>query len=71
MGQQRGAVGPLLEKHQPQRVLAVDMHGMRDAAGLVARAMHMFEAQFANLVQRYPARAVTLPVTTIMLILPH
>ena len=35
MRQQGGAIGPLLEKHQPQRIFAIDMHGMRDAAGLV------------------------------------
>lgn len=44
MRQQGGAIGPLLEKHQPQRVFAIDMHGMRDAAGLAARAMDVLKA---------------------------
>ena len=35
MSKERGAVGPLLEKHQPQRVFAVDIHGVRDASGSV------------------------------------
>ena len=28
MRQQGGAIGPLLEKHQPQRILAIDMDGV-------------------------------------------
>src|SRR6266481_7274219 len=48
MRQQRGAIGPLLDKHQPQRIFAIDMHGVRDASSLLARAMDMLEAQFAN-----------------------
>ncbi|KTT90907.1 hypothetical protein NS44R_14840 [Mammaliicoccus sciuri] len=36
MRRQRGAVGPLLEKHQPERILAVDMDCVRDAAGFGA-----------------------------------
>src|SRR5260370_42369736 len=51
MRQQRGAIGPLLDEHQPQRILAIDMHGVRDAPGLLAGAMDMFEAQFANLAE--------------------
>src|SRR6266849_1836235 len=48
MRQQRGAIGPLLDEHQPQRILAIDMHGVRDASRFLARAMDMLEAQFAN-----------------------
>ena len=48
---QRGAVGPLLEKHQPERILAVDMHRVRDASGLGARAMDMLKAQSPYLVK--------------------
>jgi len=44
MRQQGGAIGPLLEKHQPNRVFAIDMHGMRDAAGLGTRTPDMLEA---------------------------
>jgi hypothetical protein len=51
MSKERGAVGPLLEKHQPQRVLAIGMHCMRDAAGLPARAMDVLEAQFPDFVK--------------------
>src|ERR1700738_734709 len=51
MGQERGAVGPLLDEHQPQRILAIDMRGVRDASGLLAGAIDMFEAQFANLAE--------------------
>ena len=36
MGQQRRPIGPLLDEHQPQLVLAIDMHRVRDAAGLLA-----------------------------------
>ena len=38
--------------------------------GSRARAMDMLEAQFADLVEAYPGRAVTLPVTTIIAFLP-
>ena len=51
MRQQRRAIRPLLDEHQPQRVLAIDMHGMGDAARFCARAVHMFEAQPAHLVK--------------------
>ena len=44
MRQQGGAIGPLLEKHQPQRIFAIDMHGVGDAAGLLARTMDVLEA---------------------------
>src|SRR5687767_4438313 len=50
MHPQGRAIGPLLEKHQPQRVFAIDMHGMRDAAGLGTRTPDMLEAQFQHLV---------------------
>ena len=51
MRQQRGAIGPLLDENQFQRVLAIDMHGMRDAAGLGARTMHVFEAELFDRVK--------------------
>jgi hypothetical protein len=51
MGEKRGAVGPLLEEHQPEPALAVDMHRMRDAAWLPARTMNMFEAEAARLLK--------------------
>src|SRR5437763_17190079 len=65
MYRERGAVGPLLEKDEPERILAVDMHRMRDAAGLLPRAADVLEAEAAHLVEGF-CRAVTLPVTTIM-----
>ena len=34
MHRQRGAIGPLLDEDEAQRVLAIDMHGMGDASGL-------------------------------------
>ena len=51
MPEQRGAVDPLLEKHQPQRVLAVDMDGVGDTSRLAARTMDMFEAQPSDFVE--------------------
>src|SRR6478609_6891897 len=51
VGGERGAVGPLLEEHQPERILAVDMHSMGDAAGFLSRPMNMLEAQAARLVE--------------------
>ena len=56
MSEQRGAIGPLLEKHQPQRILAVDMDGVRDAPGLAARTMDVLKAQFSNLVETILSR---------------
>ena len=52
MRRKRGAIGPLLDKHEPQRILAIDMHGMRDASRLRTRAMHVFEAECADIVER-------------------
>ena len=51
MPKQRGTVGPLLEKHQSQRVLAVDMDGVRNASGLAAGTMDVLQAQSADLVE--------------------
>src|ERR1700686_5149855 len=51
MRQEGGAIGPLLEKHQPQRIFAIDMNGVRDAAGLAARTMDVFEAEFADFIE--------------------
>src|SRR5450631_1402153 len=57
MRQQRRAIGPLLDENQPQRILAIDMHGVRNASGLLAGAMDMLEAQFANLAEGiFPGR---------------
>ena len=36
MCRQRRAISPLLDEDEPQRVLTIDMHGMRDASGLGA-----------------------------------
>src|SRR5712672_1558617 len=46
------AVGPLLEEHQLERILAVDMYGVRDATRLLPRPMDVFEAEVARLVKR-------------------
>ena len=48
MRQQGGAIGPLFEKHQSQRILAIDMDGVGDAAGLGARAMDVLEAEIGR-----------------------
>ena len=70
MRQQGGAIGPLFKKHQPQRIFAIDMDGMRNAAGLGARAMDVLETQYLRTSSKLSARVVTLPVTTIMLSSP-
>ena len=49
MRRQRDAIRPLFEEHRAQRVLAVDMNRMRDAAGFGARAMDVLEAEFFDL----------------------
>ena len=54
--QQNGPVGPLFDEHQPQRIFAIDMHGVRDAAGFPARAADVLKAQSADLVERILAR---------------
>src|SRR3954447_4964741 len=59
MVKQSGAVGPLLEKHQFQRVLAVDMDRVRDASGLKARAMDVLEAEAADFVKAVLPRGNT------------
>src|SRR5258708_1381665 len=57
MRQQRVSIGPLLDNHKPQRIFAIDMHGVREASGLLARAKHMFETQFAHLCEGiFPGR---------------
>jgi hypothetical protein len=43
MRRQRRAVGPLLDEHQPQRILAIGMHGRGDTSRLVAGAVDMLE----------------------------
>lgn len=56
MLEQRGAIGPLLEKHQSQRVLAVDMDGVGDASGLAAGTMDVLEAQSAGFFETFLSR---------------
>src|SRR6478735_7304522 len=56
MPKQRGAVGPLLEKHQPQRVLAVDMDGVRNASGLAAGTMDVRETELLDLLETILSR---------------
>ena len=48
---ERGSIGPLLDENQTLRILAIDMHGMRDASRLSARTMDVFETQSANLLE--------------------
>src|ERR1700752_3637066 len=53
MRQQRGAIGPLFEENQPQRVLAIDLDRMRDAAGLAARAVNVLKTEPSHLVESF------------------
>ena len=59
MGSQRGLVGPLLEEEQPHRVLAIDMHVMRNAAGLLARTLDVLDAGAKHVVEGIFARQNT------------
>src|SRR2546421_8209498 len=49
-------ISPLLEEDQPHRVLAVDMHVMRDAARLLAGAFDMLQAGAKHVVESILAR---------------
>src|SRR5580700_7652156 len=49
---QRGAIGPLLDEHQAERILAIDMHGVREAAWFEARATYVLQTQSADLIER-------------------
>jgi len=59
MRAQRRLISPLLEEEQPHRVLAVDMHIMRDAAWLLARALDMLQARAEHIVECLLARQNT------------
>ena len=48
---QRRPVLPFLIEKQPHRVLAIDMHRMRDAARLFPGALDMFETEAADFVE--------------------
>jgi len=65
MRAQRIFIRPLLEEEQPERVLAIDMNGMRDAAWFLARTFDVLEAQPQDVVNE-SGRARMLPVTMIM-----
>jgi hypothetical protein len=45
MSQQRIAIGPAFYENQPQRILAIDVNRMGQAARLATRAMDMFETE--------------------------
>jgi hypothetical protein len=68
MRRQRRAIGPLFDEHQPERILTINLHGVRDASMLLARATCSRLNLRASLKQS--SRAVTLPVTTIIASLP-
>src|ERR1700689_1143565 len=51
MRRYRSPVGPPLHKNQPERIFAIDMDGVREAARFLARAMHVLEAQSAGLLE--------------------
>jgi len=63
MDVQSRAIGPLLIEHQPERVLAVDLDAMSQAAGLGARSMHMVQRGLLS-ASKVSGFAVTEPVTT-------
>lgn len=48
---QGGFVGPLFEKHQPQRILRVPVHAVRNAAGFWSRPAHVGLAVFEERVK--------------------
>src|SRR5262245_59475338 len=52
MRQQRRAIRPGLQEHEPERILGVAMDRMRQTAGLRARAPDVGEAQRQQLVDR-------------------
>ena len=54
--EQRIAIGPALEEHQPQAVVRVDRDAVLEATRLGARAGDVLEAQAAQLVERVEAR---------------
>jgi hypothetical protein len=51
MGPQCRTIGPLLDKHKPKRILAIDMHSVREAAWLEARAMHVLQTQPSDFIE--------------------
>jgi hypothetical protein len=51
VGTQGGFIGPLFEEKQAKRILAVDMHRMRDAARLLPRALDMLETEVEDVIE--------------------
>jgi hypothetical protein len=49
----------LLEEEQPHRILAIDMHVVRDAAGLLSRALDMLNAGPTHVIEAILARQNT------------
>ena len=47
---QRVSVGPVLDKHQPQRIFTVAVHGMRQAPRFLPGAAHVGKAERKDLV---------------------
>src|SRR4029079_19428441 len=71
MGEQGAAISPLFEENELEWVLAIDMHSVRDAAGLGPGAMHVFETKPAHLVARiltlrYASRDNDSPVSAVL-----
>ena len=56
MGEQRLAIGPALEEHQPQAIVRVDGNAVLETARLGARAGDVLEAQPAQLVEAVEPR---------------
>ena len=59
-------IRPFLDKHDPQRVLRIDMAIVRNAAGLGTQAGGMLDAPSFNATLKCSGRMMALPVMMIM-----
>ena len=47
---QRVSVGPVLDKHQPQRIFTITVHGVRQAPRFLPGAAHVGNAELKDVV---------------------
>src|SRR3569623_2023873 len=66
---ERGHVAPLLVEEQPQRILAIDLHRMQQAS-ILSRERWTWARLAPRSASKLSSRAVTLPVTMIILSSP-
>ena len=52
MSCQGSAISPLLDEHEAERILAIGMHGVSEAAWFKAGATYVLQAQSANFIER-------------------